>query len=234
MSFIDFEKAFQKRCDGLLEGLFEKLKTQNDSSFSTLACSLGIPKNPVTDSKFTQLADSVFEAQSMLGTTATLRRLHFEACALLMAETKTRSACADASEPIRKLPFIEKQSRPEAHKKKLPGLPHTPEQQPAHALIDAAYNVLESRSVTCVHPSRWQSRESAVQAEARNKSKTMIILEQGALKQTVISNLPDVDTATELRLYFSLQRRHLAFDLVNLLSWSVCQKWPDKLICLAL
>ena len=58
----------------------------------------------------------------------------------------------------------------------------------------------------------------------------MITLERGALKQTVISNLQDVDTNTELKLYFALQRRHLAFDLVNLLSWSVCQKWLDKLM----
>ena len=230
MSLIDSEKAFQKRCDELLEGLFDKLKAQNVGSFSTLAFSLGSPQNPVADSEFNQLADSVFETQSTLGTTATLRRLHFEACTLLMAEMKTESACADASEPIRKLPFIEKQSILEAQKKRLPGLPHTPEQQPAHALIDAAFNVLESGSVTYVHPSRCHSRESEVQAEAKNKSKTMITLEQGALKQTVVSNLPDVDTATELRLYFSLQRRHLAFDLVNLLSWSVCQRWLDKLM----
>ena len=69
-----------------------------------------------------------------------------------------------------------------------------------------------------------------MQTEAKNKSKTMITLEQGALKQTVISNLHDIDTNTELKLYFALQRRHLAFDLVNLLSWSVCQKWLDKLM----
>jgi len=58
----------------------------------------------------------------------------------------------------------------------------------------------------------------------------MITLEQGALKQTVISSLQDLDTSTELKLYFALQRRHLAFDLVNLLSWGVCQKWLDKLM----
>ena len=151
-------------------------------------------RNPVSDDEFTKLADAVFETQSTLGTTAILRRLHFESCTLLIAEMKTQSACADASEPIRKLPFIEKQSRLDAQKKRLPGLPHTPEQQPAHSLIDAAYNVLESGSITSyLHPSRCHSRESEVQTEAKNKSKTMITLEQGALKQTVVSNLQDID-----------------------------------------
>ena len=131
MALIDSEKAFQKRCEEMHDGLFEKLQGQNIGSFSTLAFALGSPQNPVSDDEFTKLADAVFETQSTLGTTAILRRLHFESCTLLIAEMKTQSACADASEPIRKLPFIEKQSRLDAQKKRLPGLPHTPEQQPA-------------------------------------------------------------------------------------------------------
>ena len=105
MSLIDSECAFQKRCDELQEGLFEKLKGQNIGSFSTLAFSLGSPQNQVGETELTQLADSVFETQSTLGTTAVLRRLHFESCTLLMAEMKTQSECADASQPIRKLPL---------------------------------------------------------------------------------------------------------------------------------
>lgn len=124
MALIDSEKAFQKRCEEMQEGLFEKLKGQNIESFSTLAFALGSPQNPVSDEEFTKLAEAVFETQSTLGTTAILRRLHFESCTLLVAEMKTQSACADASEPIRKLPFIEKQSRLDAQKKRLPGLPH--------------------------------------------------------------------------------------------------------------
>ena len=117
MALIDSEKAFQKRCDEMHDGLFEKLQGQNIGSFSTLAFALGSPQNPVSDDEFTKLADAVFETQSTLGTTAILRRLHFESCTLLIAEMKTQSACADASEPIRKLPFIEKQSRLDAQKK---------------------------------------------------------------------------------------------------------------------
>ena len=136
--------------------------------FPTLAFAMGSPQNPVSDDEFTKLADAVFETQSTVGTTAILRRLHFESCTLLIAEMKTQSACADASEPIRKLPFIEKQSRLDAQKKRLPGLPHTPEQQPAHSLIDAAYNVLESGSITYLHPSRCHSRR----ARCRQRRKT--------------------------------------------------------------
>ena len=126
--------------------------------------------------------------------------------------------------------FVEKQSRLDAQRKKLPGLPHTPEQQPSHSLIDTVYNIVESGNIVYVHPSKCHSRENEVQTESKSKSKTMITLEQGALKQTVVSDLQDLDTSTELKLYFALQRRHLAFDLVGLLSWTVCQKWLDKLM----
>ena len=67
MALIDSEKAFQKRCEELHDGLFEKLQGQNIGSFSTLAFALGSPQNPVSDDEFTKLADAVFEAQSTLG-----------------------------------------------------------------------------------------------------------------------------------------------------------------------
>jgi hypothetical protein len=44
MTLIDSERAFQKRCDELHDGLVEKLRGQNISSFSTLAFSLGSPE----------------------------------------------------------------------------------------------------------------------------------------------------------------------------------------------
>ena len=157
------------------DGLFEKLQGQNIGSFSTLAFALGSPQNPVSDEEFTKLADAVFETQSTMGTTAVLRRLHFESCTLLVAEMKTQSACADASEPIRKLPFIEKQSRLDAQMKRLPGLPHTPAISLSHRCGLQCGGKWEHHLHT---PEQVPLQESEAQTE-------MITLEQGALKQTV-------------------------------------------------
>jgi hypothetical protein len=63
---IDSEKAFQKRCDELNDGLFEKLTGQNINSFSTLAFSLGSPQNQVGEAELSKLAEAVFESQSTL------------------------------------------------------------------------------------------------------------------------------------------------------------------------
>ena len=230
MALVESEVAFKKRCEELEDGLFTKCQAQDISSFSTLAFSLGSPQNPVDETGLTALATKIHGADVTVGNTALIRRLHFEACTFLMADMKTQVTAADPSEPVRKLPFVEKQNRLEAQKKRITGLLHKPDQQPSHQLIDQVYNLLESGAVTYIHPSKCHSREHEIQCEAKHKSKQILTWEQGALKSTVASSLTDIDTGTELKLYFALQRRHLAFELVNLLSWQLCQQWLDKLM----
>jgi len=230
MALVESEVAFQKRCEELEEGLFEKFRQQDIASFSTLAFSLGSPQNQVGDSDLSELAAKIQGGEATVGNTANIRRLHFEACTFLMADMKTQVSAADPSEPVRKLPFVEKQNRLDSQKKRITGLSHRPEQQPSHQLIDQVYNVMESGAVTYIHPSKCHSREHEIQCEAKQKTKQILTWEQGALKSTVANSMGDIDTSTELKLYFAMQRRHLAFELVNLLSWELCQLWLDKLM----
>ena len=230
MALVESEVAFQKRCEELEEGLFEKFRQQDIASFSTLAFSLGSPQNQVGDSDLSELAAKIQGGEATVGNTANIRRLHFEACTFLMADMKTQVSAADPSEPVRKLPFVEKQNRLDSQKKRITGLSHRPEQQPSHQLIDQVYNVMESGAVTYIHPSKCHSREHEIQCEAKQKTKQILTWEQGALKSTVANSMSDIDTSTELKLYFAMQRRHLAFELVNLLSWELCQLWLDKLM----
>ena len=230
MALVESEVAFQKRCEELEGGLFEKFKIQDITSFSTLAFTLGSPQNPVNDGDLSSLAAKIHGGDVTVGNTAVVRRLHFEACTFLMADMKTQVNATDPSEPTRKLPFVEKQNRLESQKKRISGLLHKPEQQPSHQLIDQVYNMVESGAVMYIHPSKCHSREHEIQCEAKQKSKQILTWEQGALKSTVSSPLTDIDTSTELKLFFALQRRHLAFELVNFLSWELCQTWLDKLM----
>lgn len=47
---------------------------------------------------------------------------------------------------------------------------------------------------------------------------------------TVNNPMDDVDTGTELKLFFAFQRRHLSFEMMGLLPWRICQTcvegWP--------
>ena len=230
MALVESEVAFKKRCDELEADLFQKFKDQDIVSFSTLAFTLGSPQNPVDETELSNLAAKIHGGVATVGNTAIVRRLHFEACTFLMADMKTQVSATDPSEPTRKLPFVEKQNRLESQKKRISGLLHKAEQQPSHQLIDQVYNMVESGAVMYIHPSKCHSREHEIQCEAKQKSKQILTWEQGALKSTVSSPLTDIDTSTELKLYFALQRRHLAFELVNFLSWETCQQWLDKLM----
>lgn len=230
MALVDSTSSFEKRCEELQTGLFAKLSAQNIESFAVMAFALGSPQNTVGDNEMADFAAKVYGADANLGSLAIMRRLHFEACTLLMADMKQQVTSVDASEPLRKLPFVEKQSRLAAQKTRLIGLSHRPEQQPAHSLIDAVFHMVETGAITYIPPSKCHSREQEVQADAKQKSKQVLTLEAGSLKQTTSTNLQDVDTSTELKLYFALQRRNLAFELVSLLSWDLCTTWLDKLM----
>ena len=108
----------------------------------------------------------------------------------------------DPSEPVRKLPFVEKQNRLEMQKRRISGLSHRPEQQPAHQLIDQVYNLIESGAIIYTHPSKCHSREHEIQNEAKQKTKQIVTLEQGSLKTTTANAMTDIDTSTELKICF--------------------------------
>ena len=229
MALVDSESAFKKRCEQLQVGLAEKAEAQHLNTFSTFAFAVGSPQNQVSDAEITKLADTIYGTPT-LGDVATIRRLHFESCTYLLNDMKTNAINTDSSEPLKKLPFIEKQTRLEAQKRRITGLLHKSDQQPAHSLIDLAFHIVETGALTYIGPSKCHSREMEIQAESKQKAKQIITIEQGSLRSSSSSGLLDVDTSTELRLFFALQRRHLAFELVNLLSWQPCQIWLDKLM----
>ena len=229
MALVDSESAFRKRCEQLQAGLADKAEAQSLTSFSTFAFSVGSPQNQVSDAEITKLVESIYGTPT-LGDVATIRRLHFESCTYLLNDMNTNAFNTDSSEPLKKLPFVEKQTRLEAQKKRITGLLHKPDQQPAHSLNDLAFHVVETGALTYIGPSKCHSREMEIQAESKQKSKQIITLEQGYLKSATSNSMSDVDTSTELRLFFALQRRHLAFEIVHLLSWLPCQVWLDKLM----
>ena len=229
MSLIESVDSFKKRCNELQEGLFERLEKEGVRNFSTFAFAFGSPQSPVADDTLAAFVGTLFGSAS-LGNTAIVRRLHFEATTLLLADLKSQAASVDAAEPVRRLPFVEKQSRLERQKQRITGLLHKSDQQPSHSLIDTVFHIMETGALTYVAPSRCYSREQEIQSEAKHKSKQIITIEQGALKSSVSNSLEDVDTSTELKLFFAFQRRHLAFEMMHLLSWEACQLWLDKLM----
>eukprot|EP00435_Cladocopium_sp_Y103_P049576 s2642_g15.t1 len=229
MALIDSEAAFEARCEKLSTGLKDLFKAQAIKTFSALSFAIGTPQSVVSDTDMKAFSDKVYGREATLGEVAIVKRLHFESNTIVMMDLKSQATVGDSSEPSRKIPFVEKQRRLSAQETRITGITHRNEQQPSHALIDACFTMVESGALIYLPPSKCGSRDSEVHADNKSKQKQILTLEQGTLKSVHQDNLTQVDVGTELKLMFAFQRRGLAFDLVNLLSWDVHTAWTNKL-----
>ena len=137
MSVADSEAAFEQHCkrvspDGALHTL---LSGQRITCLSALAFASGTPQSPPTEEQFREFANGINGGIDMtFGELAALRRLHFEAAAIVMAELKSR-ATDTTGESSRKLPIAEKTARLKEQEGRLTGVRIKGELQPSFALV---------------------------------------------------------------------------------------------------
>ena len=229
MALIDFEAAFEKRCDEIAPWLFANFQYQGIETFSTLAFAVGTPQQPCSEQEMQRFSDRIVQGPASLAELSAIKRIHFEATTLLMVDLKRQATAGDTSEPSRSKPYVEKKKRLEAQQQRITGLSHRHEQKASHALIDFCFHIVESGALVYVPPSKCTSRDSEVQADVKQKQKQFVTLEQGALKTVVGGELQNVDVGSELKLMYAFQRRGLAFDLVGLMSWETRSDWVNKL-----
>ena len=111
MSLADSEAAFEQHCNRISPNgtLLQMLTTQRINNFSSLAFACGTPQSPPSEEQFKEFANVVNGGVDMtFGELAGLRRVHFEASAIVMAELKSK-ATEPSGEAGRKLPVAEKQ-----------------------------------------------------------------------------------------------------------------------------
>ena len=113
MSLADSEAAFEQHCNKLVGdgSLTALLVNHGIKSLSALAFASGTPQSPPTEEQFKEFATQVNGGADMsFGMQAHLKRLHFEAAAIVMAELKSR-AMDTTPDGARKLPLAEKAAR---------------------------------------------------------------------------------------------------------------------------
>ena len=229
MSLVDSEAAFQKRCDELMDGLHDLFTHLQITTFSSLAFSVGTPQQPVAEHDMQRFSDRVVQGPASIAEVSVIKRIHFEAQTLLMADIRKQATVGDTSEPSKSLPFGEKRIRLETQQTRITDLSHVHEPRASHALIDLCFHIVESGALLYVAPSRCSSRDAEIQSEAKTKQKQLLTLEQGSLKSVTADSLPALDVGTDMKLMCALQRRGLAFDLVGLMSWDAHAEWTNKL-----
>lgn len=235
MALVDSQATFALRCDKIDgTGWLKRIMARNNlKSFSDLGFAVGTPQVPATAAEFDQFCHSInCNTDMTIAEASRVRRLHFEACTLIVAHTKQQVSLDATVEGNRKLPVAEKQARLVQQQERLPGLSISGELQPSYALVDLAASMLESNSVIWISPSKGSKRESEIQMSATKEKSTVVSVEQHMLKVTSAEDAVKVDCSTELELQWALQRRGIALDQCGLIEWQVHQKLVPQMMSL--
>ena len=232
MALIDSKASFDAQCDKIDESeeLKKLMHRNNLRCFSELGYAIGTPQTPASDAEFRAFCTRLNSGAELdMASVSRVRRLHFEASTLVVAHLKSQVSPEQGTEAVKKIPAAEKQARLVMQQARLTGLHIIGELQPSHALIDLVASMIESNTVIWVPPSKCSSRDSEVQNLGKQKSATLSI-EQQALKVTPMELQADVDTSTELKFQWAMQRRGVAFDQCGLIEWNTHQIWLQQLL----
>ena len=130
-------------------------QTNRLRTFSDLGFAVGAPQAPAAPADFDGFCTQLNGGTDMtISEVSRVRRLHFEACTLIVAHTKQQVTLDANVEGSRKLPAAEKQARLQQQQARLSGLHIAGELQPSHSLIDLAASMLESNTIIWIGPSK--------------------------------------------------------------------------------
>jgi hypothetical protein len=223
MALVDSNATFALHCDKI-DGtgwLKNTMARNNLRTFSDLGFAVGTPQVPASQADFDQFCSQINNGADMtISEASRVRRLHFEACTLIVAHT-----------PNNRCPWMHRsQARLQQQQQRLTGINIAGEMQPSYALIDLAASMLESNSVIWISPSKCSKRESEIQLSATKEKSPVIAVEQHTLKVTAAEDVVKVDHSTELQLQWAMQRRGIALDQCRLIDWDVHQRWVQYLL----
>ena len=231
MAITDSKASFEAHCcrvdpSNTIKNL---LARNNIETFSALAFAIGTPQSPPTDDQFRAFGATLNGgAELNIGLNSALRRIHFEASTMVVAELKSM-AVEPSGDNVRKLPVAEKLARLQEQEGRLRGIRIRGELQPSFALVDLVAHIKETNCIVWIAPSKCSKRDTEIQNSLKEKS-SVLALEQQTLKVTSGEIPSTADTSTDLQLQWALQRRGLAMDQCRLISWNSHEQWVQQIM----
>ena len=125
----------------------------------------------------------------------------------------------------------EREARLARQRTLLRGIDITGPLEPAHSLYDLCASMIEKNEISYISPTRCLSRQQELAGAKPDKelqldaTKTTLIVKEQQPKM-------EISVASDLALYQAMQRRSLALDLTNLVSYEVMRSWTDRLFAL--
>lgn len=176
MAIVDSAASFAQHCDSIdaTSALKNLLNT-----YAKLAFAIGNPQKPPTEEEFSNFCTTLNGGVDLtLGEMTDVKRMHFEAVTIVIANLKSRVTADTGVEGVRKIPNAEKQARLITQQKRLVGVSITGELQPSHSLIDLVNSMCDSNNVIWIPPSKCSKRENEITMATKEKS-SMASVEQG-------------------------------------------------------
>ncbi|CAK0909772.1 unnamed protein product, partial [Prorocentrum cordatum] len=227
---VDSKAVFseQAKLYGLAE-FIPKLAEKGWDTFGNLAfCTTCIPGQG-GDSKLSRDLITPVLGSAEHPQAAALRRLHFEARTIAAADLRRRVERADA-DPPRRLPNAEKEERRKVVADRLgPGLRLEGNLDPSYGLIDLATGFYEDDRLQYIP---WEDCNTLNQeVEGTRKVKVWKPDHAGLIREILVDEVAaTADISTDLLLKQTLQRRGLALEMGDVLSFDMHEKLVDLLI----
>ena len=225
---LDSEAAFKERClrIGMTEEIYEKLRASGYDTFGKVAFAAASSPQALTDQAIDTWLESVIDPRPSPFQVSVIRRLLFESQSLNIADLKSRVEGQDENS-VKKLPTAERLARQEAQKARLTGVVLSVNNQPSHASIDQATDMLENNLLRYLPMNRWTSR--AQELSLAKKDSTIQLEADGTLKLGTKAPDPVCDTNGAYALRQAFFRRSLAMDLANVCTYEVMEEWANSL-----
>ena len=225
---LDSEATFKARCQEMhmTDGVYDALHAASIATFAQLAFCTPHSSSGIDDAALMSHLRGILEDRLTDAVKAVLRRLAFEAQALALQDLKNKLERTTDSAP-KVLPLQEKLERIRDQQTRLSGITFTAHNSPSHALIDKITQQGEDLCIAYVAPDKCASRyQECIQDKSQASLK---FRSDGSLRITQESPELTCDVSSAHLLRMAFQRRALAYDAAQLLSFHVQDKWNQAL-----
>ena len=157
---------------------------------------------------------------------AKFRRLQFESHTQMLSDTKARLERTDEHAP-RKLPGPERAARHKDQLARLVSVQITQDNEPSHALLDLAQQMVEDAQIRHIGLEKCTSRVHELQGIKLVEG--VVKDPNGSIRLVSKEAGPTADLSTDYKIRQAFLRRSLALDQANLISYEVHERWVNSL-----
>ena len=227
---LESEAFFQERARavGCSDDIVEALRARGWTTMGKFAFATPQAPGAADDGPFRRdvLANVLGDEPYAADRVAVLRRLFFECYTLVASDMRSRVERTD-DDPPKKLPRVERESRVEAVKTRLPGARINDEREPAPSVVNAFVQMGDDGYLQYLP---WHKTISAKLEAAEGKVyREWKPNKQGVISERLSKELPTQEVGQDLlRLEHVFVRRAIAMEAARLLPFEAHQKIADK------